>query len=166
MLENKIKVKKFDIISLFLILIFFGIDRISKKSVIKKIQSEQGDIFLNDFINITLNWNQGIAFGLFSLDKSILYHLISAIILIIIVYLVYLMVISDNTGKIIVSFILGGAVGNVYDRLTYFAVPDFIDFHLGNFHWFIFNVADIFISIGIIFLIILELTANNKGKGL
>ena len=85
MLENKIKVKKFDIISLFLILIFFGIDRISKIGVIKKIQSEQGDIFLNDFINITLNWNQGIAFGLFSLDTSFLYHLISAIILIIIV---------------------------------------------------------------------------------
>ena len=85
MLENKIKVKKFDIISLFLILIFFGIDRISKIGVIKKIQAEQGDIFLNDFINITLNWNQGIAFGLFSLDTSFLYHLISAIILIIIV---------------------------------------------------------------------------------
>ena len=75
MLENKIKVKKFDIISLFLILIFFGIDRISKKSVIKKIQSEQGDIFLNDFINITLNWNQGIAFGLFSLDTVSYTHL-------------------------------------------------------------------------------------------
>ena len=82
MLENKIKVKKIDIISLLLILIFFSIDRISKISVIKKIQSELGDIFLNDFINITLNWNQGIAFGLFSLDTSFLYHLISAIILI------------------------------------------------------------------------------------
>ena len=74
MLENKIKVKKFDIISLLLILMFFGIDRISKISVIKRIQSEQGDIFLNDFINITLNWNRGIAFGLLSLDKSFLYH--------------------------------------------------------------------------------------------
>ena len=86
MLENKIKVKKFDIISLFLILIFFELIGFLKIGVIK-IQSEQGDIFLNDFINITLNWNQGIAFGLFSLDTSFLYHLISAIILIIIVYL-------------------------------------------------------------------------------
>ena len=162
MLENKIKVKKFDIISLFLILIFFGIDRISKISVIKKIQSEQGDIFLNDFINITLNWNQGIAFGLFSLDTSFLYHLISAIILIIIVYLVYLMVISDNTGKIIISFILGGAVGNVYDRLTYFAVPDFIDFHIGNMHWFTFNFADIFITSGIIMIIFKEVFFKNE----
>ena len=162
MLENKIKVKKFDIISLFLILIFFGIDRISKISVIKKIQSEQGDIFLNDFINITLNWNQGIAFRLFSLDTSFLYHLISAIILIIIVYLVYLMVISDNTGKIIVSFILGGAVGNVYDRLINSAVPDFIDFHYHSFHWFIFNVADIFITTGVLLLIYIELVLKNK----
>ena len=85
MLENKIQIKKFDLISLLLILMFFGIDRISKISVIKKIQSEQGDIFLNDFINITLNWNRGIAFGLLSLDKSFLYHSVSAIILLIIV---------------------------------------------------------------------------------
>ena len=100
---------------------------------------------LNDFINITLNWNRGIAFGLLSLDKSFLYHSVSAIILLIIVYLVYLMVISDNSGKVIISFILGGALGNVYDRLTYFAVPDFIDFHIGSIQWFTFNFADIFI---------------------
>ena len=156
MLENKIKVKKIDIISLLLVLIFFSIDRISKISVIKKIQSEQGDIFLNDFINITLNWNQGIAFGLFSLDTSFLYHLISAVILLIIVYLIYLMVISDNSGKIIISFILGGALGNVYDRLTFNAVPDFIDFHIGNIHWFTFNFADIFISLGIFVMVIKE----------
>ena len=156
MLENKIKVKKIDIISLLLVLIFFSIDRISKISVIKKIQSEQGDIFLNDFINITLNWNQGIAFGLFSLDTSFLYHSISAVILLIIVYLVYLMVISDNSGKIIISFILGGALGNVYDRLTFYAVPDFIDFHIGNIHWFTFNFADIFISLGIFVMVIKE----------
>ena len=161
MLENKIQVKKFDIISLLLILIFFGIDRISKISVIKRIQSEQGDIFLNDFINITLNWNRGIAFGLLSLDKSFLYHSVSAIILLIIVYLVYLMVISDNSGKVIISFILGGALGNVYDRLTYFAVPDFIDFHFKGFHWFTFNFADIFISLGI-FLIIMRQFFTNK----
>ena len=156
MLENKIKVKKFDIFSLILILIFFFIDRISKINVIKKIQSEGGDIFLNDFINVTLNWNQGIAFGLFSLNKSFLYHSLSGIILLIIVYLVYLMVISDNSGKIIISFILGGALGNVYDRLTYFAVPDFIDFHIGNMHWFTFNFADIFISLGIFAMVIKE----------
>ena len=156
MIENKIKVKKIDIISLLLVLIFFSIDRISKISVIKKIQSEQGDIFLNDFINITLNWNQGIAFGLFSLDTSFLYHSISAVILLIIVYLVYLMVISDNSGKIIISFILGGALGNVYDRLTFYAVPDFIDFHIGNIHWFTFNFADIFISLGIFVMVIKE----------
>ena len=66
------------------------------------------------------------------------------------------MVISDNTGKIIISFILGGAVGNVYDRFTYFAVPDFIDFHVGNMHWFTFNFADIFISLGIFAMVIKE----------
>ena len=58
--------------------------------------------------------------------------------------------------------ILGGALGNVFDRLYYKAVPDFIDFHIGNFHWFIFNVADIFITIGIIFMVIIELFNKNQ----
>jgi len=60
--------------------------------------------------------------------------------------------------------ILGGALGNIFDRLMYKAVPDFIDFHVGDFHWFIFNVADIFITIGVIFVIFLEIIDNNKEK--
>ena len=144
-------------INLIFIFLIFILDRVSKVYVIYlNEKSYTSEIFSSKFLNISLTWNQGIAFGLFSLDTSFLYHLISAIILIIIVYLVYLMVISDNTGKIIVSFILGGAVGNVYDRLTYFAVPDFIDFHVGNMHWFTFNFADIFISLGIFAMVIKE----------
>ena len=156
MFKNKIKIEKIDIFSFFLILIFFGIDRFSKTHVIKMIQSAERDIFLNDFLNLTLNWNTGIAFGLLSSEANLLYHSVSALILLIIVYLVYLMVYSDNLGKIIISFILGGALGNVYDRLTYFAVPDFIDFHIKDFHWFTFNFADIFITLGIFAMVIKE----------
>ena len=156
MFKNKIKIEKIDIFSFFLILIFFGIDRFSKTYVIKMIQSAERDIFLNDFLNLTLNWNTGIAFGLLSSEANLLYHSVSALILLIIVYLVYLMVYSDNLGKIIISFILGGALGNVYDRLTYFAVPDFIDFHIKDFHWFTFNFADIFITLGIFAMVIKE----------
>ena len=162
MLQNKIKVNKFDIVSFIIIILTFGLDRLSKVYVINLIEKNQSELFINDFLNITLNWNRGIGFGLLSFDATITYHLISALILLIIAYLIYLMVISDNSGKIIMSLIIGGAIGNLYDRLTYFAVPDFIDFHFKDFHWFTFNVADIFISIGILAIVIKEFFFSKK----
>ena len=162
MFENKIKVKKFDILSFIIIILAFALDRFSKVYVINLIEKNQSELFINDFLNITLNWNRGIGFGLLSFDATITYHLISALILLIIAYLIYLMVISDNSGKIIMSLIIGGAIGNLYDRLTYFAVPDFIDFHFKDFHWFTFNVADIFISIGILAIVIKEFFFSKK----
>ena len=162
MLENKIKIKKIDIFSILLISLLFGLDRFTKIKSIKLIESAKGDIFLNDFLNITLNWNTGIAFGLLSTNTNLFYHSVSALILLIIVYLIYLMVISDNFGKIVISLIIGGAIGNLYDRLTYFAVPDFIDFHINDFHWFTFNFADIFISLGIFGMIVKEFLFSKK----
>tara|TARA_Y100000817_G_C16749074_1_gene496117 strand:+ start:410 stop:901 length:492 start_codon:yes stop_codon:yes gene_type:complete len=162
MLENKIKIKKIDIFSILLISLLFGLDRFTKIKSIKLIESAKGDIFLNDFLNITLNWNTGIAFGLLSTNTNLFYHSVSALILLIIVYLIYLMVISDNFGKIVISLIIGGAIGNLYDRLTYFAVPDFIDFHINDFHWFTFNFADIFISLGIFGMIVKEFLFGKK----
>ena len=162
MLENKIKIKKIDIFSILLISLLFGLDRFTKIKSIKLIESAKGDIFLNDFLNITLNWNTGIAFGLLSTNTNLFYHSVSALILLIIVYLIYLMVISDNFGKIVISLIIGGAIGNLYDRLTYFAVPDFIDFHINDFHWFTFNFADIFISLGIFGMIVKEFLVGKK----
>ena len=156
MFKNKINIGKIDIYSLFIIIIIFALDRFSKIYVIELIQSQEREIFLFNFLNLTLNWNTGIAFGLLSSNADLLYHLISALILLIIIYLIYLMVISDNSGKIIMSLIIGGAIGNLYDRLTYFAVPDFIDFHIENYHWFTFNIADIFISLGIFVMIFKE----------
>ena len=162
MLKNKIKIRKIDIYSFALILLIFVLDRLSKIFVIELIKSQEREIFLYDFLNLTLNWNTGIAFGLLSSNANLLYHLVSALILLIIAYLIYLMVIADNSGKIILSLIIGGAIGNLYDRLTYFAVPDFIDFHIGDFHWFTFNVADIFISIGILLMVIKEFILKKK----
>ena len=164
MLFNKIELKKFDIYSFFLILLTFGIDRLSKIYVINLIESNQKELMVNDFLNLTLNWNRGIGFGLLSFDASMVYHAISALILLIIIYLIYIMVKSDDTGKIIISLIIGGALGNFYDRLNYFAVPDFIDFHINNFHWFTFNIADIFISIGIIFILLREIFFKKQSK--
>ena len=156
MFQNKVKIKKIDIYSFVIILAVFTLDRFSKIFVIDLVQSNQGEIFIYDFLNLTLNWNTGIAFGLLSFKANLLYHSISALILLIIVYLIYLMVVSDKFGKITISLIIGGALGNIYDRLNYYAVPDFIDFHIQNFHWFTFNVADIFISIGIIMMLFKE----------
>ena len=156
MFENKIEVKKFDIFSIIIIILTFGLDRLSKVYVINLIEKNQSELFINDYLNITLNWNRGIAFGLLSFNATTIYHLISLLILSIIIYLIYLMVVSEKFTKIILALIVGGAIGNLYDRLTYFAVPDFIDFHIKSFHWFTFNIADIFISIGILLMIFKE----------
>ena len=150
------------LINFSLIFTIFSFDRISKIYVIyldKKLFGS--DIFSSKFLNINLIWNEGIAFGLFSFNEKIFYNILTILILIII-FIIFLMIIkSDGFKKYALLMILGGALGNVFDRLYYKAVPDFIDFHVGNFHWFIFNVADIFITLGVIFMIILEIIDNN-----
>ena len=116
---------------------------------------------MSKFLNIHLIWNEGIAFGLFSFQKSNLYNFLTFIIIIVILIIIFMTFRSKGFKKYSFLMILGGAIGNVFDRIIYNAVPDFIDFHIGEFHWFIFNVADVFISLGIIFMIFLELIDNN-----
>ena len=154
------------IINLSLILLIFLIDRISKIYVIFLDKKFLGsEIFSSKFLNIQLFWNEGIAFGLFSLKQGKLYNFITIIIMILIILILYLAFKSNGIKKYSLLLIFGGAIGNLYDRIFYNAVPDFIDLHIGNFHWFIFNLADIFITIGVIFMILLEFTAtNNKLK--
>ncbi len=146
-MKNKIFSKE-HIYSLAIIVIIFTLDRYSKIQIITDFSS--GTFYINDFINFDLVWNTGIGFGLFSSGSSILYNLITFIIGIVILILFIVNFKSKNIEKIIFSIIIGGAVGNFYDRIYFKAVPDFIDLHLNNFHWFTFNVADIFISLGII----------------
>ncbi len=144
----------------FLIFLF---DRISKIYVLYLNKKFLGsEIFSSKFLNINLIWNEGIAFGLLSFDEKIFYNTLTFIILIIILIIFIMLFKSYGIQKYSLIMILGGALGNIYDRIFYKAVPDFIDLHIGNFHWFIFNVADIFITLGIIFMIIIEITANNK----
>ena len=160
-------IKKNLFISLSFILLIFLIDRISKMYVIHLDQKLLGsEIFSSKFLNINLIWNNGIAFGLLNFEKENLYNLLTALILIIIIFIALMSINTKGFKKFSFLIILGGAIGNVFDRIFTKAVPDFIDFHIGNFHWFIFNVADIFITIGLIFLILLEITDNNKIKKL
>ena len=150
--------------SSFAFLIFLT-DRVSKIYVIYLNDKLLGsEIFKSKFLNINLIWNEGIAFGLLSFNEKIFYNLLTFIILIIILIIFFMVLNSYGLKKYSLLMILGGALGNVYDRIFYGAVPDFIDFHVGNFHWFIFNVADIFITLGVIFMIIIEITGNNKNK--
>ena len=146
------------IINLFTVIIIFSLDRISKFYVI--LQSKKNlsyDLFESKFLNINLVWNEGIAFGLLSFDKDYLYNLLTILIIVLII-IIFLMILK-NTGfkKYSLLMVLGGALGNLYDRIYFNAVPDFIDFHIGNFHWFIFNVSDIFITLGVTSMIIFEL---------
>ena len=150
-------------INLSLVILIFLIDRISKIYVIFLDNKFLGsEIFSSKFLNISLIWNEGIAFGFFSFNENNLYNFLTLFILIIIFVILYMISKSSGFKKHSLLLILGGALGNVFDRIIYKAVPDFIDFHIGNFHWFIFNVADIFITVGVIFMIFLELTAKKQ----
>jgi signal peptidase II len=158
-------IKKNLFISSSFILIIFLLDRVSKTYVIYLNDKLLGsEIFSSKFLNIYLIWNEGIAFGLLSFQKENLYDILSLIILFVILAIFFISIKSRGIKKYCYLMILGGALGNFFDRIFYKAVPDFIDFHVGNFHWFIFNIADIFISLGIIFLIFLEFTDITKEK--
>ena len=148
-----------------LIFLIFLLDRISKIYFINLDNKLSGsEIFSSKFLNINLIWNEGIAFGLLSFDQNNLYNLLTLLIIIVIFIIGWMTVKSHGLKKYSLIMILGGAIGNLYDRIFYKAVPDFIDFHIGEFHWFIFNIADIFISLGVIFMILLEFINNNKNK--
>ena len=151
--------------NLFLVFLIFLFDRLSKIYVIFIDNKFSGsEIFSSKFLNIILIWNEGIAFGLLSFNEKIFYNLLTFIILIIILIIFFMVLKSYGFKKYSLLMILGGALGNVYDRIFYGAVPDFIDFHIGNFHWFIFNFADIFITIGVVFMILLEIKDTKKEK--
>ena len=150
-------------LEIIIILIIFFLDRISKLFVIYQDKLNfNSEIYTSKFLNIHLIWNEGIAFGLFSFNENNLYNFLTFLIFLVIIFIIFLIRNSDLISRYALLLVLGGALGNFFDRLFYKAVPDFIDFHVGNFHWFIFNIADIFITIGVLFLIFIEIIGNNK----
>mgnify|MGYP001355838377 FL=1 len=148
------------LLSISLIVLCFLSDRISKIKIIQ--QQENGStLYINDFINFDLVWNTGIGFGLFNSLSSLVYNVFTFLIGLVLIFLIYLIFKAKFLDKIFFSLILGGALGNFYDRIFYYAVPDFIDLHFNKFHWFTFNIADIFITLGIMILIIKDLFLKN-----
>ena len=152
-------------INSFLLLIIFLLDRVSKIYVINLDKKFLGsEIFSSKYLNISLIWNEGIAFGLLSFDQDNLYNILTFLIILIILFIFIMISKSSGFKKYALLIILGGAFGNIFDRIIYKAVPDFIDFHIGEFHWFIFNIADVFITIGVFSMILFEFIDNNKKK--
>jgi len=149
------------ILYLLIVIIIFFLDRISKLYILN-IAEKDGfvDIYVNNFLNIILVWNSGIGFGLLSFDKSIIYNFVTILIVLINIVILYLALNYNNLKSYFFIIILGGSLGNLFDRIYYSAVPDFIDLNYNNFHWFVFNVADIFITVGILCLILVELFFN------
>ena len=146
-----------------IVLLIFILDRISKTYVINLFNETQFDeIYLLNFLNIYFIWNEGIAFGLLNFDNDLIYNSITLLIILISLTILYLAFKNRNYSGYFFAMILGGSLGNLFDGIKFSAVPDFIDIHIGNYHWFIFNVADIFISLGIICLIFVELFYNKK----
>ena len=151
------------IIKFIIILLIFLSDRLTKINVLNFFENNQlEEIYVSNFLNIYLIWNKGIAFGLFNFDDSLVYNLITVIIAVVSLIILFLALrIKDYKGYFF-TVIFGGAIGNFYDRITFRAVPDFIDFHINNYHWFIFNVADIFVTLGVMCLILDELLVKKK----
>ena len=150
---------------IIIIITIFFFDRVSKIYLIN-LQASGTDIdfYIYPFLNFYLIWNTGIGFGLASMETNIYYHILTAIIAIINIGLIFFLIKSKSIYAYLIALIIGGSLGNLCDRIYYYAVPDFIDLHLGNFHWFIFNVADIFITVGIIGLILIELLKKEKAS--
>ena len=157
-IKNKIATKN-NFYCLIVILIIFFLDRYTKLLILDNFS--ENTYYLNDYINLDLIWNIGIGFGFLSTDSFLIYNLITLLIGLVILSLFYFLVLSEIIDKLIYSVIIGGALGNFYDRLVYNAVPDFIDIHYKNFHWFTFNVADIFITIGILIFILRSFFVKN-----
>ena len=147
---------------IIIIFTIFFFDRVTKIKVLKEYTDTQ--VYINDFLNIDLIWNTGIGFGLLSSNSTYIYNSITILISLIVIFLIYLIIKSKFFEQILFCFVLGGALGNLYDRSVYHAVPDFIDFHYKSFHWFTFNIADIFITIGILMLILKSFFENEKSK--
>ena len=146
----------------FIFTIFLA-DRFSKIFIINSAEAfGELDIFVTSFLNFNLIWNDGIAFGLFSFEKKIYYNFLTILIVLITFIILWMISRTEKFEKLAFMMIFGGSTGNIFDRLYYSSVPDFIDIHFNNFHWFIFNVADIFITIGVILLIYLEIFSRKK----
>ena len=148
---------------IIIILAIFFFDRVTKIYLIN-LQSTGTDIdfYIFPFLNFYLIWNTGIGFGLVAMETNIYYHILTSIIVIINLGLIFFLIKSKGIHVYLIALIIGGSLGNLFDRIYYYAVPDFIDLHLGDYHWFIFNVADIFITVGIIGLILIELLKKEK----
>ena len=157
-IKNKIITKK-NLYCLFSIIIIFSLDRYAKLFILNNFT--ENPYYLNDYININLVWNSGIGFGLFSSSNSVLYNSISFIIAAIIISLFYFTLNASTYDKIAFSIILGGALGNFYDRIIFRSVPDFIDLHYNHFHWFTFNVADIFVTLGVLLYLLKNFFVKN-----
>ena len=159
---NRSKLKNFSLNFIILSSIFL-IDRISKIYILKLAEIESSvDIYITSYLNLFLIWNKGIAFGLLSMNESMIYNIITCMIGLIIIVILFMMWKNNNIQRYFLALIAGGALGNLYDRIVYTAVPDFIDLHFQEFHWFVFNVADIFITVGVFCLILVELFYNDK----
>ena len=160
----KVNLKKFFLYSGIVIFIFI-LDRISKLYILNSVEiNNEVDIYIFPFLKLYLIWNKGIAFGLFSFEQNSFYNFITILIIIINLVILIMIIKLNDIRTYFLMFILGGSLGNLFDRMYYSAVPDFIDFHINDFHWFIFNVADVFISVGVICLIIVELFFNKTSK--
>ena len=143
------------------------IDFLSKNKIISIFKDGIVEkIYVNEYLDFILVFNTGISYGLFSGGGDFQKWILISLSILIIIFLLSL-IRNESTilSKLSISFIIGGALGNVLDRFTYGAVVDFISLHAKGFSWYIFNIADMFIVIGVIFFILSQFILSKKNVG-
>ena len=145
----------------------FLIDLLSKNKIISIFKDGVVEkIYVNDYLDFILVFNTGISYGLFSGGGDFQKWILISLSILIIIFLLSL-IRNESTilSKLSISFIIGGALGNVLDRFTYGAVVDFISLHAKGFSWYIFNIADMFIVLGVILFILSQFILSKKNVG-
>lgn len=143
------------------------IDFISKNKIISIFKDGIVEkIYVNEYLDFILVFNTGISYGLFSGGGDFQKWILISLSILIIIFLLSL-IRNESTilSKLSISFIIGGALGNVLDRFTYGAVVDFISLHAKGFSWYIFNIADMFIVLGVILFILSQFILSKKNVG-
>ena len=143
------------------------IDFLSKNKIISIFKDGIVEkIYVNEYLDFILVFNTGISYGLFSGGGDFQKWILISLSILIIIFLLSL-IRNESTilSKLSISFIIGGALGNVLDRFTYGAVVDFISLHAKGFSWYIFNIADIFIVLGVILFILSQFILSKKNVG-
>ena len=148
--------------------VVLALDQASKEWVLRYFDgvADGTKLTLTGFLDLVLTWNYGMSFGIFNTGSGYNTFLFTAFAAVIVAFLlVWLRRVQHPLLGLAIGLVIGGAVGNVLDRLRHGAVVDFLDFHLAQWHWYVFNLADAAICVGVGLMVIESLFGRREAPG-